>query len=360
MEPPPLEGAGSLWYAPPELNPPVELPEGEAPKAVRGMPRPAGRSDMWSVGVVVYLLLVGHNPFNQALKHRGQKAIEQEVIRQAALGEFDTSSPRWLDLPQDARDFILAMIVVAPASRLSAAEALRHPYLVRRLARCSEAAPPEPAWHWADREDAWSQLDGFQRLAWAAVSRSVSEPEISREAVAVATRAMRASASGRGSATDTAYIWHLARELSSSPTTTWLVDSSSWAEVLRLAFRYLDSDDDGVLSPKDLVTHLVTQTADTAAHADAWSAAHLWVSRWCHQGGPPGSAGLPSGSSGGLSLPNFRAALLAAHRASNSLGENIDRLGEDGYEGELQPGGASTFREEELCGWSDVWAHGRR
>jgi hypothetical protein len=301
------------------------------------------------------LLLVGHNPFNAALKHKGQKAVEDEVIKLVARGEFDKSSPRWLDLPQDARDFILTMLVVQPSNRIAAAEASRHSYLLRTLARCSELSPPEPAWRWADREDAWSRLDGFQRLAWAAVSRAICESELSREVVAVVTRAMRTSGNARGHGADSTYIWHLARELSATAVHNWLAESSCWIEVLRLSFRYLDSDDDGILTPKDLVSHLVSQpqAGDTAAHADAWSAAHLWVSRWCYVNGP-GLNAVNRTASGGLTPANFRGALLSSQGDSS----RIDQLSEDGFEGDdlpVLPTGISGREEEELCGWSDMW-----
>lgn len=356
----PAEGAGSLWYAPPELNPPLEDPNGKQPSPVLGLTRPVGRSDMWSVGVVVYLLIVGQNPFNSAMKQRSPKAIEEEVIRLVADAQYDTSCTRWLELPPDARDFVEAMLQVNPHDRLSASDALRHPYLVRRLARCSEVAPPEPAWRWADREDSWLRLDGFQRLAWVAVVRAVSEPELSREVVASATRAMRTSNTSRG-ALESAYIWHLARELSASPVHIWLQGQGAWAEVLRLSFRYLDVDNDGVLSPKDLVSHLVSPGADAGAHSDAWSAAHLWVARWAKphaksQG--PRSAGLA-----GLDPTNFRSALLASPRADSSraLGDGVDQLVEEGYEGEAnfelrRSGLAGRSRdEEEFCGWGDMF-----
>jgi len=145
------------------------------------------------------------------------------------------------------------------------------------------------------------------------------------------------------------------------------VHGNSWKEIMRLAFRYLDNDSDGVLSPKDLVTHLVPSSADAAAHADAWSAAHLWVSRWCNHGRTSernGTAGLYSVSSGGLSHANFRAALLASPKDSlNTLSDNMDFLGQDVWEGEpdlaLHHSGSNTGREEELCSWGDLWARGK-
>ncbi|CAE8628357.1 unnamed protein product, partial [Polarella glacialis] len=142
-------------------------------------PGGTGTSDMWSVGVVAYLLLVGHNPFRAAQKLREGKAVEAEVVRLVARGRHDVSSPGWLALPEDARQFIGALLKVWADARLSATEALRHPFLTKRLARCPELASLDPSW----RRQSWSHLSGLQRLAWGAVARAVAEPELSPELV---------------------------------------------------------------------------------------------------------------------------------------------------------------------------------
>jgi serine/threonine protein kinase len=55
---PPATGAGSLWYAPPELNPPVKgIPHDTTPVLDDAGNPVRGRSDMWSVGVGI--LVVG-------------------------------------------------------------------------------------------------------------------------------------------------------------------------------------------------------------------------------------------------------------------------------------------------------------
>lgn len=358
----PVDGAGSLWYAPPELNPPPAGVEGSPAVANQPPPRAPGRSDMWSVGVVMYLLLVGQNPFHAALHMESNKAVEAEVIRLVSLGELDRRNERWARLPQDAHDILNSLLRVNAAERPSVTEVLRHPYLLRRLRGSSETVPLEPACSWCDGEGAWANLDGFQRLAWAAIARAVSEPELRREAISSAARAARGQQSGgtRGArqqaAAETAYLWQLARELSASPIGTWLRERRAWSEIARLAFKYLDLDGDGYLGARDLVTHLAASTPGTSgstggvdpANDHAWWTAQLWIARWCQDEVPRSS---------GLNVTEFRAALAAAPKTSGGKGLDVE-LFDDGNEDDGNDGCTNIGdffprreKEEELCGW---------
>lgn len=328
---PPTTGAGSLWYAPPELNPPVQgIPQdAEAVVDVHGNPL-RGRSDMWSVGVVLYLLLVGHNPFNAALKQPTQDAVDAEVLRLAALGHFNRHSEKWKKLNTDTRDFILALLQVRARMRPGASEALHHPYFTRRLAKSVEASVffHGPVSNWADRDASWAQLDGLQRLGWVAIARAVAEPELDHQAISAAMEGMRAVASevhkhgDHANAREATYLFQLARELGTAPVGQWLQDRNAWSEVLRLAFSYLDVDGDGVLSPRDLASHLamspmVMETPGSPAittNTDGWSAACRWIARWQGLQESQVSMSLSNARDNiGVELPNFRAALLASH-----------------------------------------------
>jgi len=346
----PPEGAGSLWYAPPELNPPVVLAtNGNRP--TRAEICIGGRSDMWSVGVVAYLLLVGKNPFHAALRMQESKSIETEVVRLVAMGQYDATCHRWVQLPPEVRGFVSGLLHVQAKERPSAADALRHLFLIQRLARCPEVAPMESAWHISDRARAWSRLDGLQRVGWASVARAAAEPELRREVVITATQAMRTSSAchpGVG-AGDTAYLWHLARELSALPTDAWLRSRHIWPEVVRLAFNYLDVDADGFLSPQDLVTHLVVNhKTDASTHSDAWSAVHAWVSRW---------GGVQGRDCRGLTADDFHMMLVSlpfdeevplSSNLEGVLGDDELEEGSRSAEGHRCRGGAL---DEELCGW---------
>jgi hypothetical protein len=286
---------------------------------------------MWSVGVVVYLLLVGHNPFNAALKQQNQDAVDNEVLRLAALGHFNRKAEKWLRLNVDARDFISSLLKVRPCTRPSATEALHHPYLTRRLAKSVEGSVffHGPVANWADRDAAWAQLDGLQRLGWVAIARAVSEPELDRQAISGALEGMRAAANKNITVHDpreASYLYQLAREIATAPVGQWLQERSSWAEILRLAFSYLDVDADGILSAGDIVKHLTTERGPLSPNRpnpDTWSSACRWISKWQNASESQPSREESGDNSGGIGLHSFRAILLAS-QANDTIFEAFE------------------------------------
>lgn len=386
---PPATGAGSLWYAPPELNPPVKgiAVEPESLVDVHGQPL-RGRSDMWSVGVVVYLLLVGHNPFNLALKLRDQAAADAEVLRLAALGQFNRTSQKWFRLNADAQDFVSLLLRVKACARPSASDALHHPFLTRQLSKAAEASVffHGPLSNWHGREEAWRQLDGLQQLGWMAIARAVAEPELDQQAISAALDSMQACTESRSRGQDDrregVYLWQLARELGTSPVGQWLQHRTAWTEIIRLAFCYLDTDCDGVLSANDLAAHVSSLGPSSASSQDvaqagavskqgAWSVADRWVMRWQDPDAP-----MVMSASGfqGLSLSSYRLALLASHcndpifepfeAPASGRENNFDLHGE-----KAEPRDHPSFsqvvagphdHDEEEISWNDLAARGKK
>ncbi|CAK9064327.1 unnamed protein product [Durusdinium trenchii] len=111
----PPSGVGTLWYAPPELNPPVV---GVDMRFATG----GGKSDMWSVGIITYLLLIGHSPFHLAVE-------EDEVMLLAAKGQVDTQTEVWNELSFVAKSFMMKLIRPDPVQRLSPSDALEVQFL---------------------------------------------------------------------------------------------------------------------------------------------------------------------------------------------------------------------------------------
>ncbi|CAE7246054.1 CAMK2D [Symbiodinium natans] len=354
---PPPTGAGSLWYAPPELNPPVEGIDPEFPALDDHGEPIRGLSDMWSAGVVLYLLLVGHNPFNQALKQPSQELQDQEVLRLVALGNYNRRTERWLQLHPDARDLITKLLRVQPAQRCSATDALQTAFITRRavmgrvagyggnssaISACMESEPSVffrgSVAPWAGRERRWARLDGFQRLAWLAMARALSEPELDRSVVQGAMEGMEHERQRRSSEPrEAGYLWQLARELGTAPVFQWLQERSAWPDALRLAFAFLDVDGDGALGPRDLVAHCTgpprrresLEPAAAMAKAAVPQTAELvrtWIQRWEPK---DRSTDTPAA----ITQAGLREALLASCRGDDSLYGVLDDNEDDGAVG---------------------------
>lgn len=88
------------------------------------------KCDMWSMGVVVFILLVGYMPFS------GKEETQMRAIRS---GQF-TVKDVYKRISPDADDFVRKLIVVDISKRLSAEEALSHPFITKRSDRAIAAA----------------------------------------------------------------------------------------------------------------------------------------------------------------------------------------------------------------------------
>ncbi|XP_053563426.1 phosphorylase b kinase gamma catalytic chain, skeletal muscle/heart isoform isoform X1 [Bombina bombina] len=76
--------------------------------------------DMWSCGVIMYTLLAGSPPF----WHRKQMLMLRMIMK----GEYEFGSPEWDDRSDTVKDLIARLLVVNPERRLTADEALAHPF----------------------------------------------------------------------------------------------------------------------------------------------------------------------------------------------------------------------------------------
>eukprot|EP01036_Dinobryon_divergens_P029898 gene29899-39068_t len=86
--------------------------------------KPYGKAvDMWSLGVVVFVLLGGYMPFSGA--------TQAKLFRNIQLGVFEFHPAYWKDVSEEAKDLISSLIEVNPSRRLTADQALQHPWLTK-------------------------------------------------------------------------------------------------------------------------------------------------------------------------------------------------------------------------------------
>ena len=81
------------------------------------------KSDMWSLGVIVYILLGGYPPFIEQ--------NQRELFRKIRKGQYEFHEEYWGSVSDDAKDLISSLLTVQPAKRLSAEEALQHKWMVK-------------------------------------------------------------------------------------------------------------------------------------------------------------------------------------------------------------------------------------
>lgn len=102
-------------------------------------------TDMWSVGVLTYVLLTGHSPFGGDTK--------QETFLNISQGQVDFPKDLFCDVSDQAIDFITRLLVVDPSCRLTVDEAFHHHWL---NGVCSPSRPlstsPTSATHHSSRE----------------------------------------------------------------------------------------------------------------------------------------------------------------------------------------------------------------
>lgn len=86
------------------------------------------KTDMWSIGIIVYEMLVGKHPYSSKEKI----GIMKEIYK----GNLDFENQNFTNLSFSAQDFIKKLLQINPEERLSAKDALLHPWLGLTTKEC--------------------------------------------------------------------------------------------------------------------------------------------------------------------------------------------------------------------------------
>ncbi|XP_032069596.1 calcium/calmodulin-dependent protein kinase type IV [Thamnophis elegans] len=97
-----------------------------APEILRGCAY-GSEVDMWSIGIITYILLCGFEPFYD---ERGDQYMFKRILN----CEYDFVSPWWDDVSLNAKDLVRKLIVLDPKKRLTTFQALQHPWVTGKAA----------------------------------------------------------------------------------------------------------------------------------------------------------------------------------------------------------------------------------
>ncbi|KAM4758886.1 calcium/calmodulin-dependent protein kinase type IV-like isoform 2-T2 [Cyanocitta cristata] len=98
-----------------------------APEILHGCPY-GPEVDMWSVGVITYILLCGFEPF---FDPRGDQYMYSRIL----TCDYEFVSPWWDEVSPNAKDLVRKLIVLDPQKRLTVYQALEHPWVTGKAAK---------------------------------------------------------------------------------------------------------------------------------------------------------------------------------------------------------------------------------
>ncbi|XP_074644865.1 calcium/calmodulin-dependent protein kinase type 1-like [Tubulanus polymorphus] len=84
--------------------------------------QPYGKEvDVWSIGVIAYILLCGYPPFYSEL--------DTDLFRQIIKADYEFDSPYWDEISESSKDFIRHLMCVDPKKRYTCRQAIQHQWV---------------------------------------------------------------------------------------------------------------------------------------------------------------------------------------------------------------------------------------
>ncbi|XP_063148016.1 MAP kinase-activated protein kinase 3 isoform X1 [Candoia aspera] len=91
--------------------------------------------DMWSLGVIMYILLCGFPPF---YSNTGQ-AISPGMKRRIRMGQYGFPKPEWSEVSDEVKQLIRQLLKTDPTERMTISQFMNHPWINQSM-----VVPPTP------------------------------------------------------------------------------------------------------------------------------------------------------------------------------------------------------------------------
>jgi len=125
--------------------------------------------DVWSCAVIMYILCCGRPPFDG----KNNADIAKNVVR--AVVTF--KGREWSNVPSSAKDMINQMLVRDPRKRITAEQALSHPFLQTTSPRGNDVKLPETM---IQNLKAFRKVDRFKKAALHVVAQHLNTAQIEK------------------------------------------------------------------------------------------------------------------------------------------------------------------------------------
>merc|ERR1719162_1250710 len=86
-------------------------------------------SDLWSCGVIMYVILCGYPPF--------YGETDADVLTKVRLGNFSFNATDWKNVSEDAKNLIRMMLKMNPRDRYTAEQALNHDWIKNKAPKAT-------------------------------------------------------------------------------------------------------------------------------------------------------------------------------------------------------------------------------